>query len=203
VFFETDFSSPDVFSRYYMINDVNRAKYVISDDILTVFGSSAIRDWTNVQEEKFLVAVRENGFGMEFDLKLVDNTGKHGFAILFGMQSVQPVMNDYIGFSPDYHGKSKIDISSDRYNLGTLVDYDHLGNWVRIKLSYIPYPEEGRYEIAVSVDGEEVLRMKKDRFDENQVPEFRLTAIDRYGKINDFYSSVEPIAYIDNLKIAY
>lgn len=140
---------------------------------------------------------------MEFDSKLVDNTGKHGLAILFGMQSFLPVMNDYIGFIPDYHGKSKIDISSDRYNLGTHVDYDHLGNWERIKLSYIPNPEDGRYEITVSVDGEEVSRLKKDRFDENQVPEFRLIAIDRYGTINDFYLSVAPIAYIDNLKIAY
>lgn len=63
---------------------------------------------------------------MEFDLKLVDS--QHGLVILFGMQFVQLVMNDYIGFIPDYHVKSTIDISSDRYNLETLVDYDHIGN---------------------------------------------------------------------------
>lgn len=203
VFFETDFSSPDVFSRYYVINDGNRDKYVISDGILTVLGSCANRDWTNAQEEKFLTAARENGFAMEFDLKMVENPGKYGLAILFGMQSVQPVMNDYIGFLPDHYGKSEINLSSDRNNQGTLVDYDHLGNWAKIKLSYIPHPKEGRYEIVLFVDGVEASRMNKNKFDENQVPEFRITATDKYCRINDFYSSSDPIAYIDNLKITY
>lgn len=203
VFLSTDFSSSDIFLQYYVINDGNRDKYVISDGILTVLGSCASRDWTNAQEEKFLAAARENGFAMEFDLKLVENPGKYGLAILFGMQSVQPVMNDYIGFIPDYHGKSKINLSYDRNNKGTLADYNHLGTWSRIKLSYIPHPEEGRYEIVLFVGGEEVSRLGKDKFDENQVPEFRITATDRYGRINDRYSSVDPIAYIDNLKITY